>query len=331
MKMKKSKLFFITFYTTSLSLVSCNGISTTSNNNNTIEKDSFQIKTKNASLNNFKPVSIKKLEIPKTTTNDVIITHTGYTLSYNESYEQANWVAYELTREETNKIVERSNKFMIDPKVKTGTANDKDYAGSGYDKGHLAPAADMGWSSITMEESFYYSNMSPQEPGFNRGIWKKLEEQVRSWAIEDSLIYIVTGPVLTGGLSTIGFNQVAVPKYFYKVILDYTEPSIKGIGFIISNSASKIPLQNYAVTIDSVEKFTGIDFYPLLPDDQEESIESTIYLNCWSWKIVKMKNGSTESKKSSITKQCLGKTKSGNRCKRMTTSPNGYCFQHGGN
>ena len=227
------------------------------------------------------------LELPQTNSNDIVISHAGYSLLYNETYEQASWVAYELTKEETNKIFERTNKFIQDTKVTTGTANDNDYKGSGYDRGHLAPASDMGWSATAMAESFYYSNMSPQNPSFNRGIWKKLEDLVRTWAIENNSIYIITGPVLTKGLSTIGANKVAVPNYYFKVILDYNEPGVKGIGLIIPNLGSSELLTNYAVTIDSVEKFTGIDFFPTLPDNQEKLIENTLCVSCWSWKSVK--------------------------------------------
>ena len=109
-------------------------------------------------LYSIKSINITNLELPKTKSKDKIITHTGYSLLYNETHEQANWVAYELTKEETNKLYERTDKFISDPKVKTETATDKDYQGSGYDRGHLAPASDMGWSSTTMAESFYYSN-----------------------------------------------------------------------------------------------------------------------------------------------------------------------------
>ena len=144
-------------------------------------------------LYNIKDSSLKNLEIPKTNSKDKIITHTGYSLLYNEIHEQADWVAYQLTKEETVKLYERTNKFILDPKINTITASDIDYKGSGYDRGHLAPASDMGWSSITMKESFYYSNMSPQNPSFNRGIWKKLEELVRTWAVENNNIYIVNG------------------------------------------------------------------------------------------------------------------------------------------
>ena len=226
---------------------------------------------------------IRNLEIPKLKPNEVVIKHHAYSLSYNEPYEQAKWVAYELTSDETNSTIKRSNKFIQDPLVKSGTADDQDYAGSGYDKGHLAPAGDMGWSASAMKESFYYSNMSPQVPGFNRGVWKRAEELVRSWAKEYKSIYIVTGPVLKSGLKTIGQDKVSVPKYYYKVILDYNASGIKGIGFIIPNASSQLLLQRFAVNIDSIEKVTGIDFFPLLPDTQEKKIESNLNINDWTW------------------------------------------------
>jgi endonuclease G len=287
-----------------------------------IYKDSLTTHHLNASI-------INKLEIPKTTSKDDIISHTGYSLLYNEAHEQANWVAYELTKEETNKLYERTNKFMPDPLIKTGSAEDRDYQGYGYDRGHLAPASDMGYSSITMAESFYYSNMSPQVPSFNRGIWKKLESLVRTWAIENNNIYVVTGPILTKGLETIGPDKVSVPKYFYKVILDYTEPGIKGIGFILPNDGSKENLENFALSIDSVESATGIDFFNLLENRQENEIEKTLCLSCWSWNIVKSKS-STDEPKSTESVRCNVITKKGERCKLMTHNVSGYCFHHEG-
>jgi endonuclease G len=278
------------------------------------------------SLHNIKDSSILKLEIPKTNSKAKIITHTGYSLLYNEIHEQADWVAYELTKEETIKLYDRTNKFILDPKINTITASDIDYKGSGYDRGHLAPASDMGWSSTAMKESFYYSNMSPQNPSFNRGIWKKLEELVRTWAVENNNVYIVTGPVLKGELTSIGNDKVSVPKYYYKVILDFSEPSIKGIGFILPNLGSKEPLKNYAVTIDSVEKFSGIDFFPLLQDKQENLIESTLCIECWSWNSISANKIS--GIKEALSSQCIGTTKKGKRCKRMTKNDSGRCFQH---
>ena len=231
----------------------------------------------------FHVVAIPHLEIPKPRLNELILTHKGYTLSYDKTFKQAVWVAYELTADETNAVVERKDNFVPDPLLKSGSSSNDDYKKSGYDKGHLAAAADMCYSLKTMQESFYLSNMSPQVPGFNRGIWSRLEDQVRQWAIDEKAVYIVTGGILTNGLPSIGENKVAVPQYFYKVILDYTEPDIKAIGFIIPNKSSQEPLQHYAVTIDSVEKVTNIDFFYQLPDDQEKMIESKIDINKWYW------------------------------------------------
>jgi endonuclease G len=290
------------------------------------------------------------LEIPLHNSDDVIIYHKGFSLLYNESHEQAQWVAYVLTKEETNNIYHRTNKFLLDPSVKSETANDNDYLGSGYDRGHLAPASDMGWSAQTMYESFFYSNMSPQVPSFNRGIWKKLEEQVRTWAISYDSIYVVTGPVLREGLSFIGKNKVSVPDFYYKVILDLTDPEHKGIGFIMKNEGSGESLSSFAVTIDSVEKFTGINFFPQLADNFENKIEASLCVECWMWKPVKISN---EKIKKSVndheiiqhsvndkfinnheeinhSAQCVGRTQSGQRCKRKTRSSNQRCFQHGG-
>lgn len=224
-----------------------------------------------------------KFEIPQIDSSDLVTFHSGFSLLYSEKHEQAYWVAYELTREKTIKKVERTNRFKPDPTIETGTAHHSDYTNSGYDRGHLAPAADMSWSQQSMEESFYFSNISPQLPNFNRGIWKKLEELVRKWAKENEAIYVVTGPVLQENLPTIGANNVSVPNFYYKVILDYTEPNLKGVGFIIPNKASTKTLSYFAVTIDSVEKFTGINFFPLLSKEEEELLEKTLCIDCWSW------------------------------------------------
>jgi len=228
---------------------------------------------------------ISNLEIPKTYPQDQIVHHFAYTLSYSEPNEQALWVAYLLTREHvSNKVAKRTNKFIIDPMVSTGSATNADYSKSGYDRGHFAPAGDMSWSTITMAESFYYSNMSPQVPAFNRGIWNRLEAKVREWAVEYDSLYIAVGGVLKGDLPTIGVDKVSVPKYFYKVVLKYSKGDVKGIGFIIPNTGSSEPLQDFVCTIDSVEVLTGIDFYPLLPDDEEKAIEGKVCLGCWDWR-----------------------------------------------
>lgn len=224
-----------------------------------------------------------KPEIPKVEIGDVVIFHTGYSYLYKEEHEQASWVAYELTREETNNVFKRSNRFKPDPWVSTGTARKADYARSGYDRGHLAPAADMGWSATTMAESFYYSNMSPQLHGFNAGIWEKLEELVRHWAIGQEGLLVVTGPVLRKGLKTIGVNQVSVPEWYFKVILDHREPGIKAMAFLLPHASHTGSLQSFVVPIDSVERVTGIDFFPGFSG--EDYLEKNSCVEQWSWKV----------------------------------------------
>ena len=219
---------------------------------------------------------------------DSITKHQSFTLSYNRKYHQSNWVGYCLTRNETNSIYKRENKFVADPLI-PGTDLSLDYEKSGYDRGHLAPAADMGFSKITMAESFYYSNMSPQVPGFNRGIWKQLEEQTRNWAIEYDSLYIVVGPIFSDSMKVIGPHQVAVPNAYYKVVLDMHKGKEKMIGFVMKNEGSKNTLQSFVVSIDSVEVLTGIDFFPLLEDDIEKRLESEVILPKWNWLVAKQK------------------------------------------
>ncbi|ACF14264.1 DNA/RNA non-specific endonuclease [Chloroherpeton thalassium ATCC 35110] len=214
-------------------------------------------------------------------THGKIVAHQYYTLSYVEKHEQAEWVAYELTKAEALGTITRKDAFREDPSIQTGSATLDDYKKSGYDRGHLAPAADMKFSKEAMSESFFMSNMAPQKPSFNRGIWKELEEKVREWAVQNDRIYVVTGGVLTDGLSTIGADKVSVPKYFYKVVLDYTEPETKAIAFVLPNQNSKKPLSSFAVSIDSVEKLTGIDFFPALPDDAENALERMVTYSLW--------------------------------------------------
>ena len=284
------------------------------------------------SFQNEQPV-ISHLELPHPKEKEVIIHHLAYTLSYNELHEQANWVAYELTKDETNSHFERTNHFLIDEQVKTGSATNDDYLKSGYDRGHLAPAGDMGWSEQAMKESFYYSNMSPQLPSFNRGIWKKTEELTREWAVENNSLYVVTGPILTPNLATIGTNKVSIPNYYYKTILDYTQPTFKAIAFLIPNKASKEPLEKYVVSIDSIEKLTGYDFYYQLSDSLENQLEKSTSTIDWTWKAEVVKKTTSEKKPSSEAQlktsvQCKGITKKKNRCQNKTLNSSGYCRDH---
>ena len=211
-----------------------------------------------------------------------LIKKTVFWLSYNEEFEQAEWTAYILTRNMViDGIFPRSDNFRSDTNVTTESASLKDYRGSGFDRGHLVPAGDMKWSEISMSESFLMSNISPQIQGFNRGIWKRLEEQVRKWAIKNDSIFIITGPVLRNIQEIIGENKVGVPEYFFKIIVDISYPSYKGIGFIIENKPSNNDIFNYAVNIDSLEQLLNYDFFPGQISEYIEYIESTLDIRDW--------------------------------------------------
>lgn len=214
------------------------------------------------------------------TNNGELVNHTYYSLSYSEDYEQAEWVIYEMKKERILDIVSRSSNFSPDPKLRTSSAQLYDYKGSGYDRGHLAPAADFSFSNTAMSESFYLSNMSPQFPSFNRGIWRNLESLVRKWGANKS-IYIVTGPILNECSNTIGTNNICVPKYYYKVI--YEPIYKKMIAFVLSNEAGEYNLSHYVKSVDFVESKTGIDFFPLLEDKLENKLESEVNKENWIW------------------------------------------------
>lgn len=216
-----------------------------------------------------------------TSTTGEIINHKYYSLSYSIPHRQAEWVMYELTCDQTKSETNRSNNFRPDPLVVEGSAQLIDYKGSGFDRGHLAPAGDMKISYEAMSETFYLSNISPQHPSLNRGIWLGLENQVRLWACEDSILFVTAGPIFTKSDSTIGPDQVTVPSFFYKIVFYNKLNDYEIIGFIFPNSPCSMPLKEYVYKVDEIENLTGIDFFPSLPDSIENRIESSKNLKFW--------------------------------------------------
>jgi endonuclease G, mitochondrial len=208
-----------------------------------------------------------------------IIRHTYYTLSYSEENEQAAWVYYQLSSEINNGTQDRTDDFRADPSVSTGSASLSDYKGSGYDRGHLCPAADMTQNKTSMSETFFLSNMSPQLAGFNRGIWSSLEDQVRKWANEYQNIYVVTGPIFNNNLGVIGSDEVTVPGYYYKVIFDGKD---KMIGLILPNASSSKSMDQFVVSVDQIEQQTGINFFPGINDQLEKQLEANIEWDNWN-------------------------------------------------
>jgi len=213
---------------------------------------------------------------------DQKVSYTGMDISFNPKWHQPNWVAWELTRTETTGTEKRENKFYCDESVK-GCADHYDYSYSGYDRGHMAPAADMKWSPEAMHESFSMANICPQVKSLNTGVWKRLEDKCRTWAQTDSAIIIISGPVTTDTPKDyIGDSRVAVPCRFFKVILSPYVTPMRGIGFIMPNDRTPGGMQAAAVSIDEVERVTGHDFFASLPDDIENEVESQCDFHYWS-------------------------------------------------
>ncbi|MGB3151691.1 MAG: DNA/RNA non-specific endonuclease [Maribacter sp.] len=210
-----------------------------------------------------------------------IVHHSYFSLSYNEPFEQAEWVAYELKKEYLTHDDRKRPYFIEDPWVKSKSADWRNYKGSGYDRGHLCPAGDRRFSEKAYNETFYTSNISPQDRDFNAGIWNRLEMKVRSWAKRYKRLYVITGGVLDEGLEEIGQEEVDVPNYFYKIIVKKGSDNWDVIGFVIPNREQDKPLINFAVSIDSIEELTAIDFFPRLKENELK--ENSINLENWKF------------------------------------------------
>ncbi|MDD6852078.1 MAG: DNA/RNA non-specific endonuclease [Bacteroidales bacterium] len=211
---------------------------------------------------------------------NVVCQYSGFTSYFNPETHIPNCVAYEIIESETTGDEPRKKSFEADHTI-DGCAESSDYRNSGYDRGHMAPAADMKWSKEAMEESFLMTNICPQVKSLNSGIWHRLEQRVREWAARDSSIIVVCGPIFTPGkpVEQIGEIGVAVPHRFFKAL--YAPGRNIGIAFIFDNDKVKGELRKYAVTIDSVERETGLDLFYNLPDDIENEVENQCNYKLW--------------------------------------------------
>lgn len=230
---------------------------------------------------------IKAIALPTYSDESEIIYHSAMALSYDEKHEQARWVVHMILPDIEKGNVSRTNDFREDPMIKNGSSTKEDYWYSGFDRGHLAPSADFRWSFKALSESYFYSNMAPQRPEFNRGKWSGLENLIRQYVlVNKEPVFVVTGGVLKDGLPYMEtenrVNNVSIPEFFYKVVLDYSGNEKRGIGFIMPNAKCEYPVMSYAVTIDSVESFTGIDFFSALPDTEENLLEKKLNKDLWS-------------------------------------------------
>lgn len=206
----------------------------------------------------------------------------GFALSFNRQNRTPNWVAWELLGDETAGVHSRSDKFWQDQAL-ADCPESGDYTRSGYDRGHMCPAADQKWSDRAMQDCFVMANMCPQAHALNAGAWKTLEEKERQWAQRDSALVIVAGPVYDASdIKTIGKNPVRVPSAFFKVLLaPYADPP-RAIGFVYPNMSAPGNMQQYAMSVDAVEELTGFDFFAALPDDVEDQVERAASFNDWN-------------------------------------------------
>jgi endonuclease G len=222
-------------------------------------------------------------ELLPTSTTGEIVNHAYFSLSYNEPYEQAEWVAYTLDKKHLTYDDRKRPYFIEDPFVASKSADWRNYKGSGYDRGHLVPAGDRRFSLQAYNETFYTSNISPQDREFNAGIWNDLEQQTRRWAKKYGTLYVYTGGVLESGLEEIGEEDVDVPHVFYKIVARRQGNKINTIAFLIPNKHQSIPLRNFIVSIDDIEKVTEIDFFTELPATQQDAIENRKNTIDWSF------------------------------------------------
>lgn len=205
----------------------------------------------------------------------------GFTLSFNPDNHTPDWVGWELLSSEISDKASRSDNFWQDYNVK-GCPSPADYKYSGFDKGHLCPAADQKWSAAAMSDCFVMANMAPQSHALNAGAWLTLEEKERQWAKRDSAIIIVAGPIYTDSDKLrLGDTGVRVPSAFFKVFLAPYTPTPRAIGFIFPNMKAPGNMKNYAMSVDDVEKITGLDFFYSLPDNIENNVESNYNFSDW--------------------------------------------------
>ena len=232
------------------------------------------------------PADLSELmEIPALTTGGRIVQHGAYVSSYNPETRIPDWVAYELTAEETGGTLKREGiEFRMDPDLKgVRQAMREDYSGSGWTKGHLMPAADAAFSNSTLSESFYFTNVCPQDETLNAGDWQYLEKKVRQWANRYGSVWVVTGPIVgENRYGTIGERDVVVPDSFFKALLIRKQNgSYSAIAFVMDNDADRYYLKDCMMTVNDLETLTGLDFFPALDNVVEEKVESTLRLSDW--------------------------------------------------
>ena len=214
------------------------------------------------------------IELPAYTAYEDIIVHQGYTASYNHTTLCPDWVAWELTAEEADGQLDGQYSFSRDPDVEFPKASREDYSNSGWDKGHMAPRADMKWSYKALEESYYFTNICPQDHEMNSQAWRKIEELTRRMARRHDVVQVVCGPIYDSSEHRhIGPAGVHVPDRFFKALAVKVGDEWQTVAFIVSNNRQNGSPRSYAVTVDAVEAVVGRDLFPTLPEEAEGSFD----------------------------------------------------------
>ncbi|MDA8620771.1 DNA/RNA non-specific endonuclease [Planctomycetota bacterium] len=262
---------------------------------------------------------------------DQVVEHFAMRLGYCEEWEQPRWVAHKLERLGG---FERTDDFRPDPSIETGSAALADYRGSGLDRGHLAPAGDFSWSSRAMSESFFLSNMSPQTPAFNRGVWRQIEAETRGLLLHAETLWIVTGPIVFGGEPAIGANEVVVPTAFFKAVLGQRGDEWFGVAYLHDNVRGNGGVDAARVSIDEVERIAQLDLFSALPPQLEEQVESQVLeRSALGGRLSEPPKASPNRSKApssrlGVAVRCSAITQRGTRCKRRTKNATGRCWQH---
>lgn len=243
--------------------------------------------TTDCGTQSYSPTDLKALEhvvIPSDLTNRMV-EYEGFTVAFNSDAHQPNYVVWTLPLEHTDGPYSRKDSgidFMPDTRVK-GCATLADYKRSGFDRGHMAPAADNKWSKEAMKDCHYLTNMCPQDNRLNSGAWATVEKNARKWVQRHGTLVIVAGPVLSDRLTrTIGESEIPVPERFFKVILAPEANPPMGIAFIMPNSYVEGGAESTVASIDQVEAITGFDFFSALPDSVENEVERQNSLRKWN-------------------------------------------------
>ena len=219
---------------------------------------------------------------------------TTFSLEYDLDKKHARWVAFKFYNTTGQTTVDRSDEpFAADPSVDASYQRvQADFGRKGYDRGHLCASADRLYSQTANEQTFYYTNMSPQKNSFNTGIWRDLEAVVQTWGRSNTFrdtLYVVKGASIDRKEHVWtyidGDETKPVPKYYFMAILNKKGERFKAIAFWLDQSksyGSNEKLSNYAITVDELEENTGIDFFHNLNDELENAVESQLSLNAWT-------------------------------------------------